>query len=155
LDFGDGLTAPLAPSGCAPSLFTATHIYSGGGTFNAKLIRDAGNVTMANLTITVNGGSTGGGGGTNYGSFFSVSPGSGGDVYAVVADFEIPSSCTAYQLNWGDASALISQSQGTCSAGTVAKQFQHTYDSAGTYTVTLKRGSNLSEVHTAGITISD
>lgn len=157
LDFGDGQTAPLAPSGCAPSLFTATHIYSSAGTFNAKLIRDAGNVTMANITITVSGGSTNtnSGDSTNYGSFFSVAPGSGGDVYAVVADFEIPSSCTAYQLNWGDGSSLVTQSQGTCSTETVSKQFQHTYPSAGTYTVTLKRGSNLSETHTAGITISD
>jgi PKD repeat protein len=156
LDFGDGQTAPLVPSGCTPSLFTATHIYSRAGTFNAKLIRDAGNVTMANVTVTVSGGTSGGGSGsTDYGSFFSVSPGSGGDVYAVVADFEIPSSCTAYQLNWGDSSSLVTQSQGTCSNGTVAKQFQHTYQSAGDYTVTLKRGSNLSETHTAGITISD
>ncbi len=156
LDFGDGQTAPLAPSGCAPSLFTASHVYANGGTFNAKLIRDAGNVTMANLTVTVSGGNTGGGGGnTNYGSFFSVSPGSGGDVYSVVADFEISSSCTAYQLNWGDGTTLVTQAQGTCGTGTVSKQFQHTYASAGTYTVTLKRGANLSETHTAGITISD
>ena len=157
LDFGDGQTAQLTPSGCAPSLFTATHIYSAGGNFNAKLIRDAGNVTMGNLTITVSGTPTGGGdgGGTNYGSYFSVSPATGNDVYAVVADFEIPSSCTAYQLNWGDSSSQEVQSQGTCAAGTVSKQFQHSYPSAGTYTVTLKRGATLSEVHSAGITISD
>lgn len=157
LDFGDGQTAPLAPSGCTTSLFTATHIYSSAGSFNAKLIRDAGNVTMANVNITVSGGTSGGSttGGTNYGSYFSVAPGSGGDVYAVVAEFEIPSSCTAYQLNWGDGSAQMTQSQGTCSNGTVSKQFEHTYASAGTYTVTLKRGANLSETHTAGITISD
>lgn len=155
IDFGDGQTAPLTPSGCVPSLFTATHIYGSSGTFSAKLVRNAGNAVVANLTVTVGGGNAGGGGGTNYGSFFSVSPGSSGDVYSVVAEFEIPSSCTAYQLNWGDGSALVTQSQGTCSNGIVSKDFQHTYANAGTYTVTLKRGSNLSEVHTAGITISD
>lgn len=155
IDFGDGQTVALTPSGCAPSLFTATHIYSSGGTFNAKLVRNAGNVVVANLTVTVAGGNTGGGGGTGYGSFFSVTPGSSGDVYAVSAEFEIPSSCTAYQLNWGDGSAPVTQSQGTCSNGIVSKEFQHTYANAGTYTLTLKRGANLSEVHTAGITISD
>jgi len=155
LDFGDGQTAPLTPSGCAPSLFTATHIYSNGGAFTARLVRDAGNVTMGTILISITGNTGTTGSGTQYGSYFSVTPGSQGNVFSVLADFEIPSACTGFQLNWGDASSLVTQAHGSCQGGTVLKQFEHTYNSSGSYTVTLKRGANLSETHTAGITISD
>lgn len=153
LDFGDGTTAPLSPSGCSPSIVTAAHVYSVAGTFSARLIRDADNVIIGTVTITVGAGTSGGT--TNYGSFFSVSPSIQGDVFSVTAQFEIPSSCTGYQLNWGDGTSLITQAHGSCSAGTVSKQFDHTYANEGSYTVTLKRGADLSEVRTAGITISD
>lgn len=154
LDFGNGQTAPLTPSGCAPSLVSATHIYPSAGTFTARLVRDAGNIVVGSATVTVGGGS-GGSGGTNYGSFFSVTPGASGDVFTVQAEFEIPSSCTGYQLNWGDATASASQSHATCSTEIARKEFEHTYANPGSYTVTLKRGPNLEEVHTAGITISN
>ena len=156
LDFGDGQTAPVAPNGCAPSLFSATHAYTRAGTYTAKLIRDAGGVQVGTMTVTVSGSSNdSSNNNSSYGSFFSVTPGVQGSVFTILAAFEIPSPCTAYQLNWGDSSAQVTQAQGTCSGGTVSKQFEHTYANGGTYTVTLRRGANLEESHSVGITISE
>ncbi len=155
LDFGNGQTVVLTPSGCVPSAFTATHTYATAGNFTARLIRNSGNVQMGSVNLSLTGGTGGGSTNTQYGSFFSVTPGVRGDVYTVLAEFELPSACTGFQLNWGDGSAPLTQSHGSCSVGTVSKAFEHDYASAGTYTVTLKRGSTLSEVHSAGITISN
>lgn len=158
LDFGNGQTAPLTPSGCVASTYSVTHVYTTAGTFVARLIRESGNVQMGNVTITANGApadTNTGTGTTPYGSFFSVTPGAGGNVFSVLAEFEIVSPCTAYRLNWGDGSAQVTQAQSSCTNGTVSKQFEHTYASAGSYTVVLNRGANLSETHSAGITISD
>lgn len=153
LDFGNGQTAPLAPSGCSPSSFTVTHVYTTAGAFVAKLTKDAGNVHIGEVSISATGGTAGGSNTSSYKSYFAAIPGHEGNLATVLAEFEIPSSCTAFQLNWGDASAQITQAQGTCSGSTVLKQFSHTYQNAGSYTIVLRRGSNLDEKSEAGVVL--
>lgn len=148
LVFGDGGSASLPVSGCYPTSFTVARVYNATGTIVARLQKGSTDVRTVNITVA-------GGQSAGYGEYFAVTPGVGGSVYAVSAEFEIESPCSAYQLDWGDGSALVSQTQGSCALGTVSRQFNHTYASVGSYTITLKRGATLHTVHTAGITISE
>ena len=155
LDFGNGSTASLPVSGCVPNSYSVTHTYTSAGNFVAKLRRsnstEVGSVSIA-ATGTSGSGSEGGG---TYGGFFSVSPSTTGDFSTVSVQFDLETSCSAYDLDWGDASPHITHSAGSCSGGVVTKEISHTYASSGSYTIVLKRGENLSDVDTAGITISE
>lgn len=76
---------------------------------------------------------------------FAVSPVAGVAPLLSSATFEFRgSSCTSYQLDWGDGSPPLSQqapsTQGACSQDTVRKQATHTYVNAGSYVVTLRVG---------------
>jgi PKD repeat protein len=128
-----------------------SHTYRNTGNFLARLRRDGGDVGNYNIAVTGTGTGTGG----NYGSYFAVSP-AGGDVYAVKANFELATSCTGFELNWGDGSTNVAQSHGTsCSSGVASKEYTHTYTNPGSYTITLRRGQGLSEMSSASINISD
>lgn len=75
---------------------------------------------------------------------FAVSPVAGAAPLQVSATFEFRgSSCTSYQIDWGDGTTPVSQqapSGGTCSNDSVRKQATHTYTTAGAYVVTLRVG---------------
>jgi PKD repeat protein len=147
IDFGDGQSANLPLSGCTASNYVITHVYGNAGNYNARLSRNGSEIGSAAIAA---GGSTpvpGGGA-------FSVSPGYGGDAFAVLASFALGSSCTAYDLDWGDGSAHATQSQGSCAAGGVTKEVSHTYSANGNYTAVLKRGSGSGQTtDTVGISV--
>ena len=149
LEFGDGGSANLPLSGCTASSYTVTHQYSAGGNFVARLNRGSPSTEVGSRMIAVTGGST------DYGAYFSVSPAVGIDSVDVTAQFDIATSCMAYDLDWGDVSAHQIQAQGTCGGGVTSKQFSHDYAGAGTYTLTLRRGPGFADVDTASITISE
>ncbi len=86
----------------------------------------------------------------------AVSPGVSNNPLTVGVSFNIPTSCTGYSLSWGDGSASAIQSHGTsCAETPVTRIFTHDYAVSGTYTVTLRRGADLSHVDTATIAISN
>jgi PKD repeat protein len=151
LKFGDNTNDATIPvSNCSISTFAVTHGYNGGGTFTARLMRDSSEVDSVQITASGNPtGSTQGGG-----SFTAVA-GHGGDAFSVLATFELASSCTAYDIDWGDGSPHNSQSTGSCATGTVIKEISHTYSGNGSYTITLKRGTGSGQTtDTAGVAIS-
>ncbi|TSC86158.1 MAG: muramoyl-pentapeptide carboxypeptidase [Parcubacteria group bacterium Gr01-1014_8] len=145
VDFGDGQSTNININNCSSNSFSINHVYNSSSNYLARL--KLGSSELRNVSIAVGGG-TGQGGG-----YFSVSPSGSGDEFSVRADFELSSSCTRYDLDWGDGSTHASQSQGSCSSGSVTKQLSHTYTDAGNYTITLKRGSNLSSTDTVGVSI--
>lgn len=151
INFGDGQSATINVSGCTPNTYEVSHIYSSAGTFAARLHR-AG-VEVGSAAIVAGSGGGGGGGQEISGGYFAVSPGVGGDVFTVEAEFELESSCARYDLDWGDGSSHSVQSQGSCSANGATKQLTHTYEDSGTYTLTLKRGTDLSAEDTVGVSI--
>jgi PKD repeat protein len=75
---------------------------------------------------------------------FFVNPLNGLTPLQVKAQFEVAgSSCTSYELNWGDGSAPVYQGvpeNAVCPNDTLRKSATHTYVQPGTYTVTLKAG---------------
>lgn len=145
INFGDGQTTPIQVNGCTANSFAVTHTYTGGN-FIARLLR--GSTEIRSVSIST---------GTavpESGGFLAVTPGYGGDVYSVEAEFDLDSTCTRYDIDWGDGSAHSSQSQGSCGSGNVVtKRLSHTYEETGSYTITLKRGANLSTIDTVGVSI--
>lgn len=86
----------------------------------------------------------------------AVTPNISGNPLGVGASFNIPTSCTGYTLSWGDGTTSAVQAHGTsCAQTPVTRAFTHEYASTGSYTITLKRGADLSRVDTASIVISD
>lgn len=85
---------------------------------------------------------------------FAVSPVAGAAPLRVSATFEFRgSSCTSYQIDWGDGTTPVSYQAptgATCSNDTVRKQATHTYTTAGAYVVTLRVGQG--SVYTLPIT---
>lgn len=147
INFGDGKTASLALSGCSASTFQVPHTYTSGGAYTARLYRGEPAVSIASVVIEAEGSAS-----TN-GGLFSVETNIGGNLFAVRARFDIASSCSRYDLDWGDGSSHVVQAEGSCSSGTVSREFTHTYQNAGSYTVTLKRGASLNSTDTAAVTI--
>ncbi|MBI5456819.1 peptidoglycan-binding protein [Candidatus Kaiserbacteria bacterium] len=149
INFGDGQTATINLSGCTPNSYSITHRYDSSGNFIARLYRGGTEVRSVGITVAGSGGS----GGDTSGGYFAVSPGFGGDVYTVEAEFELEKSCARYDLDWGDGASHSSQSEGNCNGSNVTKKITHTYDESGTYTLVLKRGSNLSAEDSVGVSI--
>jgi len=78
-----------------------------------------------------------------------------GNPLSVSITFNIPSSCAGYSLSWGDSSASVIHTHGTsCTQIPVTRTFTHTYSGAGTYTILLRRGSDLSRADSASVVIS-
>jgi peptidoglycan hydrolase-like protein with peptidoglycan-binding domain len=147
INFGDGQTASISVATCSATNFQVPHTYSSSGTYAARLYRGNPAVNVGSVTVNV-GGSVSSSGGS-----FSVTGGINGNPLQARALFDLPSSCSRYDLDWGDGSSHTLQSEGTCSSGTIGKEVTHTYSSAGAYTIVLKRGSSLNSTDTAAITI--
>jgi peptidoglycan hydrolase-like protein with peptidoglycan-binding domain len=147
LDFGDGSSASIAVAGCSATNFSVPHTYSSSGTYVARLYRGSPAVNIGSVSINA------GGSVSSSGGAFSVSGGINGNPLQARALFDLNSSCSRYDLDWGDGSAHASQSEGSCSSGAIGKDLTHTYSGAGSYTITLKRGASLQNTDTAAITI--
>ena len=147
INFGDGQTANISVAGCTATNYVVPHTYSTSGTFTARLYRGSPAVNAGSVSINV------GGSVSTSGGAFSVSGGINGNPLAVRALVDINSSCSRYDLDWGDGSTHAAQSEGSCNSGTVTKDLSHTYSSAGSYTITLKRGAALTFTDTAAVTI--
>jgi len=153
LVFGDGSTAsvPLPTSQNTYQNYSISHTYSVPGTYTATLYQgqQSNNRPVGTVTITVAGMPA------TYGPF-SVTP-SGSNPLTVSVSFGLPSSCTGYQLSWGDSSANVTQADGgsSCAQTASIQNFSHTYPSAGSYSITLKRGPSLSITDSATVSISN
>ncbi len=147
IDFGDGQSASIALSGCTASAFQVPHTYSTSGTYVARLYRGSPAVNVASVTVGV------GNGASTTGGAFAVEGGVNSNPFTVRARFDIASSCSRYELNWGDGSSPVTQAEGSCSSGVVSREFTRTYQNAGSYTITLKRGASLNFIDTAAVTI--
>jgi peptidoglycan hydrolase-like protein with peptidoglycan-binding domain len=148
INFGDGQSANITVAGCTATNFSVPHTYSTSGTFTARLYRGTPAVNIGGGVSINAGGSVSTSGGS-----FSVSGGINGNALASRALFDLTSTCARYDLDWGDGTAHASQADGSCASGVASKEVTHTYPSAGTYTIILKRGSSLNFTDTAGITI--
>ena len=148
VDFGDGQNTSLSyPDSCQAQSYSATHQYTQGGTFTAKLHRGSLSGTLATSTVvTITAPAV------ELGPFV-VTPGIGGNPRTVEIEFDIATPCAAYDLDWGDGSAHVTQTQstGSCAQVVTDKTFTHTYSQAGSYTIKLIRATR---TDTASITIT-
>jgi hypothetical protein len=136
IDFGDGSVA----SGAAGS--SVSHTYTQSGTFTVRS-------GSSQITITVTAPPY------TYGPL-AVTPNVSGNPLTVTASFDLQTACTGYDLAWGDTSAHLSQSNSTsCASGVVTKTYTHTYSSGGSYTIYLRRGSDLSQGDSVSLVISN
>lgn len=150
LDFGDAQNAiiPYPADACQALLYSVMHQYSSGGAFTARLLRGSLSsgilAASAAVNVSVNTPDVGP---------FTVTPGIGGNIFAVEVEFDIATPCSAYDLNWGDGSTHVvqTQSSGACAQVVTTKKFTHIYTQAGSHTITLIRDSR---TDTAAITIS-
>jgi peptidoglycan hydrolase-like protein with peptidoglycan-binding domain len=147
INFGDGQTANISVASCSATNFSVPHTYSSTGTFTARMYRGNPAVNIGSVSVTV------GGSVSSSGGQFTVSGGINGNPLQARALFDLNSTCSRYDLDWGDGTAHAVQSEGSCNAGTISKELTHTYPQAGSYTIFLKRGSSLNYTDTAAITI--
>lgn len=147
INFGDGQTAVISVAGCVASSFQVPHVYNSSGTYTARLYRGNPAVNVASMTVTV------GGSVSTTGGAFSVEGGVNGNPLVVRTQFDLASSCSRYDLDWGDNSPRATQSEGSCASGISSRSLTHTYASPGSYTITLRRGSSLNFSDTAAVTI--
>jgi PKD repeat protein len=156
LVFGDGSQAavPLPTTQGSYQTYAVAHTYQSNGTYTATLYQGqagSGRPTVGTpITITVGAGGTNTG--TNTGTFNppAVSPGAGGNPFAVSLTFDYSLATCNYGITWGD--SKIDSSSGGCSGtGIASKTITHTYATGGTYTITLGRDGQTS---TAGVTIA-
>lgn len=135
IDFGDGTLATTT---------TATHTYSAAGTYSVKLTVKDGNGTSASTakTVTVTAQSL------TPTAVLNVTPQSGTAPVSVTAD-----SSGSYETGGTIASRTINFGDGTVVTTPTAS---HTYNSAGTYTVTLtvKDGNGKTASTTRSVTVS-
>jgi len=154
LAFGDGTTGsvPLPAAQGTWQTYSITHSYSQAGIYTPVLYQGQANSgrTVGTVTINITGGAS------NYGPL-TVTPGTGGNPKSVTASFSLPSSCTGYDLSWGDGTSDVTQADGGSSCGqtVVAQSFTHQYTNSGSYSITLKRGPTLSTVDTATLSITN
>lgn len=153
ITFGDGTSAtiPLPTTQNTYQSYSIAHTYATAGSYTATLhkgMQSAGRGVSASIGVSVTGNAS-------YGPF-SVTP-TQGDPLSVSVSFTLPSACTGYTLTWGDSSAPISQTDasGSCGVGQVTKTLTHQYQSAGSYSIMLKRGPTLSVTDTATVSISN
>ncbi|TSC61411.1 MAG: peptidase M15A [Parcubacteria group bacterium Athens0416_74] len=86
----------------------------------------------------------------------AVTPGVSNSPLTIGVSFNIPSSCTGYTLSWGDGTTSATQAHSTsCAQTPITRIFTHEFAAAGSYTITLRRGSDLSQIDTASVVISN
>lgn len=156
--FGDGTaqTVPLPMTG-ASQTYSLSHTYGAIGTYAVTFYRgmvSAGRI-IGNTTVVVGGTGSGTTAAVAYGPF-TVTPNVAGNPLSVSAAFALPSSCTGYQLSWGDGTSDIVQTDGGsgCAQSSVTQTFTHQYAQAGSYVITLRRGPTLATTDTATLTIT-
>jgi plastocyanin len=163
--FGDGQElggSGVAQSTCNGSLQAIPHTYTSAGTYTAQLIafvQSQGSInpkTIGSTTVTVGSGTTSGG--TTSGTYAAptLTPNVGGNPLAVSLQFTAGVCSYAYNIAWGDTGvsqgpAVDSQS-GCSTTQTQSDTVSHTYTAAGSYTITLTRGS---QTNTLAVTISN
>lgn len=182
LDFGDG-TVPqqIVQSGgtCGESSKTFTHVYPYAGTFQVKLSAGGHQTTATVVVSGVNAGTQlvcpsgfhaalvsgnyvcvqNQGTGTVDNSSYSYTPPvitpSQSDPLSFTMQFDLPSSCTGFDLDWGDGTQHATQSDGgsSCAQGKSIKSLTHTYATTGAYVMVLKRGSGLSRRDDISVTV--
>ncbi len=161
LDFGDGTQASVnLPAALGGWLnYTVTHTYTQSGGYKATLYQGGAGPaqpTVGDVTIIVGASAPP----PPPGAYPYSPPGlnsSGTDALSFSVQFDVPSSCTGYQLSWGDGSANITENDGGtgCAQTPSLKTFTHTYASAGDYTIVLKRGATLARVDDLSLKISN
>lgn len=155
INFGDSsqsVYANVPANSCVEHSQTFTHTYARGGSYGIY-IRSGGHQNM--VVVNVTGDGTSNQDDSDADGPFSVTAASDGNPLRVSAQFELPSSCARYQLDWGDGSGYSTQAQGSCSSGATNKTVSHTYANPGQYTLRLKRGSSLQSVDTVSVSISN
>ena len=149
VDFGDNqnISIPYPADSCQAQSYSATHQYTQGGTYTAKLLRGSLSGQLATSTVITITSPV-----VEIGPFV-VTPGIGGNPRTVEVEFNIATPCSAYDLDWGDGSAHVTQTEGSgsCTQVVTEKTFTHTYTQSGSYTITLVRGTR---TDTASITIT-
>lgn len=164
LSFGDGQDLGgenVGKTNCDGSLQSVTHTYTANGTYAVQLVlfvtKSDGTVASQNFggaTITV------GTGASSPTDDYSYSPPSlqndSSNPLKFTLKFDLPTSCTAYDVSWGDGSLHLKQSDGgtACAQSPVIDTFSHTYASQGSYTITVKRGSSLGRSDDVSVTIT-
>ena len=154
LDFGDSTSAevPLPVSQSGSNSFTAQHTYVQAGTYQAILYQDGigdGNAPVGTVVITVSADPINS---YQYGTVAVTVAGP----KSITVQFDLPTSCTGFDLGWGDGTAPVSQGHGSACAQTPStKSYTHQYLTGGTFTITLKRGSTLGRVDTASLSIAN
>ncbi|MCE9541633.1 peptidoglycan-binding protein [Candidatus Kaiserbacteria bacterium] len=157
LSYGDGgsdyVALPITLNSSLPYSFT--HTYQSAGTYTATLYQ--GQTVNANkvgvpILVTVTGTQT-----DNY-AYAVPTPAYavGGNPLSVSETFDLPTSCTGFQLSWGDGSSDIVQTHSTnCAQAPVSRTYTHQYGQSGSYDITLKRGASLSRTDVSSIVISN
>ena len=165
LDFGDGTAASInLPASVGGWLnYGVSHTYTQSGGFRATLYQGgAGPLqpTVGSITIIILPSSPGTGTSTPAGSYsYSVPTIVSSDSASLTfsTTFDLPTSCTGYRLSWGDGTADVIQNDGatSCAQTPAQKTLTHQYVRNGSYTITLKRGANLSRIDDIALTISN
>jgi plastocyanin len=149
--FGDGqdMGASVGNGKCDGSLQAVTHVYTTTGSFQAQLqvFASQSNGTVVaqawgTIPITVGGNQST----PSAGTFQTPTlQSSGSNSLAFTLNFDLPSSCTGYDVYWGDNTAHVTQADGgtTCAQTSSTKSLAHTFATGGTYTVVVKRGPSL------------
>jgi plastocyanin/peptidoglycan hydrolase-like protein with peptidoglycan-binding domain len=150
INFGDGaiglVQIPTA-SGTWQS-YTISHTYASNGNYTAQLESASGSAEGSAITITVGNASDNSSGGSY--SITSLAPNSSTPLL-VTATFTVPSGAM-YQLNWGDSSAISTQTAATQTGGNTITA-SHTYAGSGSYTVSVNNGTGNVQA-SAGVSVS-
>jgi peptidoglycan hydrolase-like protein with peptidoglycan-binding domain len=162
LNFGDGAVGLIqlpASSGAGATWqsYVINHTYTSAGTYVAQLQSATGAAIASPISISATGpvvatpatSTTPTGG--SYG-IITITPNVGGNPLAVGAFVALPS-CAAYQINWGDASPISTQTA-ACTSGGSTMTVNHTYATAGSYTVRLNDGTGVVQA-SSGVSISN
>ena len=156
LEFGDGKTAqiPLPKSQTGANSFKVTHTYEKGGTFTAVLHQakpEDDFPTVGSVRIVVGGGAPPP---PEY-TYGPITPSVTG-LLSMRISFELPTSCTGFDLNWGDGTLHDKQSDGgkQCTAVPATKVVEHTFAREGTYKIVLRRGPKLEQTDSVSVVIT-
>jgi plastocyanin len=160
--FGDGTdlgsTSSVGSTKCDGSLQAVAHTYTTVGSYQAQLVLF---VPQANGTVISQKWGTADINVTGNADSYTYNPPtvntSGSSTLSFDVQFDLPTSCTGYDLNWGDGTSHVTQTDNSASCASqtsVTKDLTHTYTASGTYTIELKRGQTLGRVDDVSVTIT-